>query len=256
MNRRAFILELAKASLTSLAAFTLLKRLVGEANAITLQQRAAVFAARPRPVVASGSSPSWTYILQENFETSTTGFDNAGWSTTGTVDPVYSTSGLSLEGSQCCRCNYGTISKAVSSTAQSWSFLFRFPTNTNDYGRNIFVIDYYGTALVYILWDPVTASTARFGIKNDSYTTVVNTAAGLSANTTYQVWVDWNTKTANKCSICFSADGTKPTSGNYAETDCVSTTSHDVIWKSGGSAFEAIYDKIRYAASAIGDNPA
>jgi len=200
-----------------------------------------------------------SYLLAQGFEG--TGYDNSEtWtaSGTGTADPDASTSGLSLEGSQCAHLVGSTqtatiASPSITALSDVWAYcLLRFVSTG-------------ATARVFGFYNGSTIQT-QFRIRSGGSIDVLASASAqtvgtMSTGTTYHLWFRQTTGSgANSFgSVGFSTDGTRPTSGNnYAEitTGNVTTNCNAVRFGSNSSAtFEFYADKVRVDDVQIGDNP-
>lgn len=200
-----------------------------------------------------------SYLLSENFEG--TGYENSWTETgTGTQDEDYSTSGLSLEGSQCLRlaATAQTLITSSTFTAQStaWAyFLFRFVSSTS---TNV-VFQFQNSSAVEVLRMRITTG-GVLDVRAGGGTNQAVTDA-MSTGTTYHVWVGYTVGSGSNAvaSVGFSTDGTRPTSGTkFAQsTNGTATTNADRIrfGAVGSVTMEYIVDKIRVSDSTIGDNP-
>jgi hypothetical protein len=217
----------------------------------------------PISKVMLGSSLVWeaaggiAYLLEENFEG--TGYENT-WTETGTPDEDYSTTGLSMQGSQCVRFN-ATETYITHTLPSAYSpievyFQLRFAawpsparnilTLQNASGTNQLVI-YKGTA------DSITLRTPTLAPQTTLY--------GLALNTTYHVWIRYEKGTGGnaKMWLALSTDGIRPTSGSlYAYRD-TGTATKDISKIAIGMLLSAtvdmFVDRILVSQDPIGDNP-
>lgn len=216
-----------------------------------------------------GAAPS--YLLQENFET-TPGYDLSWTEDQGDPNPDYSTSGLSMEGSECLFCGGATNNAdqrayvgftPTAAQPQEAFFLFRTPAALTITGDKTIAMltTSAGTARLSLYVD----SGGRFSVQSGGGT-LVDTVATISANTTYYVWLRYTkVVVANDAvaSVGFSTDGTRPTSGNnYAEsTNGTGTTDAARLYLVGDfgtnttNEMDCIFDKVRIDDATIGDNP-
>lgn len=203
-----------------------------------------------------------TYLLQENFEG--TGYENS-WTEagTGTIDKDYT--GTVLEGSQSLRINLSSQSGRTTNTLSvdqaiiEAYFLFR-PVAIPSGQRQIWASKDSGGNYMGEL--QINASGALIAQAGGGST--ATTTGTLSAGTTYHVWVRVATGTGANgvCSVGFSTDGTRPTSGNNYKSSSNgtrTTSNHFTIFGSYAAAtttFEWIFDKYRITdGTTIGDNP-
>ena len=228
-------------------------------EAATTQTIAAVMAGQARRAVAASSV---SYVLQENFEYPTVGFDNNnanGWTTNDTVDPVSAT--ITLEGTQCCKLGYnatnGSISVGFAELTNIYLYMLFQATGTN----NSILVSLKNSATVVARAQYVSSGGNKFLIQDDTSSPNVTTIGAWLANTKYHVWIKHLAGTgANSTgSIGFSSDGVEPTSGddNYAGyTNGNATLAVDNITILNVGAVKITYvDKIRISSSPIGNNP-
>lgn len=212
------------------------------------------------PTVASGGGGSAD--VTENFETPTTGYENSWTTVTGTPNPVQSTSGLSLEGSQClsvpsesAACQLYT---AFSASDKAYAFFeLRFSTlpgggDTTQFGFG------NGTDIMIAASQGGVGEFKLYSAGEDAF------ASGSAANatgTTYYIWLEYEKGTgANGVFRLYrSTDTTKPGS-----PDAAITTSNDTIQVSrfylgndwSGNAGNFYIDKLRISrTTAFGSNP-
>ena len=203
-------------------------------------------------VLITNSTAPATYAFRETFE-AVNGYDNSGWTTnSGTPDPKYTAT--ALQGTQSFYSTNGsTISRTAASTNKmSFYFLIRIVTNTPSYGKQILAVDAANGRLVIRMTD--VSGTLRITSGSLDQTTV----SGLSAGTNYHVWADWD-GSSGTASVCFSADGTKPTNGNnwagaLSGADSVNP-SNPVVFGAAVSGLDLILDDFIYNNTPIGSNP-
>jgi hypothetical protein len=223
----------------------------------------------------SFNDPAWiapldttgaTYLLQENFENVSVGYENI-WTQAGsatTLDAKSTTSPAPLQGAQ---------SLAITLAAQT--------------GRTTNVLSSaYGTLDYYFLLDPVSipAGARPIWACRDSAGNLIgsvqlnsdgtlrasagggtgqNTTDALSALTTYHVFITASKGTGANgvCTVGFSTDGTRPTSGNKFKSSSNGTMTTDQDRSIFGSFSAAsttvsfVVDKYRISSTTIGDNP-
>lgn len=202
-----------------------------------------------------------SYILRENFETPTTGYENSWDVGPATVTPNFSTAGLSLEGSQCLRLVAATARPGITNTFTAaldtveayWLYrMDSIPTAASgrpflslfDASRNI-----VGSVFIY-------ASDRKIYLYNGTISSGKTTTA-MNTGTTYHCWFRFQT---NALSFGFSTDGVRPTEGNSFVSLSTNIPVASVKFLKPGislSDTEATlyYDKIRVSASTIGSNP-
>lgn len=198
-----------------------------------------------------------TYFVEENFEG--TGLP-AGW-TAGNVTHDYDYTTTVLQGSQ----SYQVVASASSPTLQS-------PTFTGAATTEYYFMIHYTTA-------PTTAHRAFFVLNNTTEccrmtvgtsmipsiragggTDQVSTDA-MSLNTTYHVWlrVVAGSGTNGFCSVAYSTDGTRPSSGSkYKESiNGTFTVNPDRvrIGIANGNTWTAIFDRVLGTDDTIPNNP-
>lgn len=200
------------------------------------------------------------YLLNENFEAAP-GYDNVGWTETGTVNEDSTTS--PLVGAQSLRLGGGSSiawTQSPSWTAQSTVYTyFRFRTSGNPAAtrRFFFIRDVSATDVCLIALNSDGTILVRAGTSGGN-----NTVGTLTAATDYHFWVKYIKGTgANATVECgFSTDGIKPSSGNNFQTHTTGNATTDSTHLGLGittavSLPTLDYDKIRVSASLIGDNP-
>lgn len=190
---------------------------------------------------ASAAAASYD-LVEENCEGTGT---PSGWTDSGGPNWDYTTA--ILQGTQSVLCSSGQSSYKTftgSTTVHAYS-LFRIPTalpgSTTTYTA---IRDSLGNPLATFR---VNSSGQMIVFANGSESTP--TVDSLSANTTYHVWYLFTS--GGTCSVAFSTDGTKPTSGNAYTS------------KTGGSGTAArlqinsvaIYDRILASTTSIGNSP-
>ncbi|CAB4211847.1 Fibronectin type III [uncultured Caudovirales phage] len=120
-------------------------------------------------------------LLYETFEGS--GYAATGWTTTGTVDADYSTTGLSLEGSQAL--SLSTASTATNTLASSYNevwFKTMFRTTYGSNGND--VLKFYNSSNVAVGALYLASNTIHI-----EHGTRDVASSVLAANTTYYVWI-------------------------------------------------------------------
>lgn len=211
------------------------------------------FLASLKPATASGAAADAT----ENFEG--TGYELTWVEESGDANPDQSTSGLSLESSQCLYIdgNSNAEETYLAFTASDTAYLymlFRFEDlNTGTRQQWAFK---NGTTLLC----NIGCSTGPVQWKINDNHSVTDTGSGASVDTTYHVWFEYEKGTGSDAKIrfYFSTDGTKPGSA-----DCEITTSTETLqanrlylgtWGSlGGNMY---FDKVRFSrTTAFGSNP-
>lgn len=181
-------------------------------------------------------------LVEENVEGTGT---PSGWIDSGS--PNWDYTSVVLQGSQSLQCSSGqsTYKTFTGSTTVHAYSLFRIPSSIPGSTTTYHAIrDSAGTALATFR---VNSSGQMIVFANGSESTP--TVDALSANTTYHVWCLFTS--GGTCSVAFSTDGTKPTSGNA------------YTFKTGGSGTAArlqlnpvaIYDRILASTTAIGNSP-
>ncbi len=154
----------------------------------------------PLSVFLGGSPPSASaYLVNESFEG--TGYANGAWTESGTVDPDYSTSGLSLDGSECLAFTANTSSayKTFTATSSCWMyFKVRFealPSTAvtlgsirNSSDTNLIALRLTETGKVRVL----TATTGPDSVKTVAINTTYQCALYFISNGTGAAWL-WET---------------------------------------------------------------
>lgn len=211
----------------------------------------------------AGTSP--TYLVKQNFETATTGYDNEEtWVTaSGSPNPAYT--GEILLGTQSLRATEAAAAGRVRTEFSSGIdevhayFLFRRDGGGQPGGaRTFFTFSTAGadSQQVAVQYGTTGALTIICGTAN------LTTVSGTSVDQTYHVWVGYTKGTgANAFAyVAFSTDGTKPSSGNqYREvTNGSSTNQVGRIYlglAATNAAADLIFDKVLVDDVAIGSNP-
>lgn len=190
---------------------------------------------------ASAAAASYD-LVEENCEGTGT---PSGWTDSGSPNWDYTTT--ILQGAQSVLCSSGQSSYdtfATQSTAYGYC-LMRIPTSlpasVNTY-CGFRASDGSARALVRV---DASGNVTIFANGSDSPACVTT----MAANTTYHVW--WNFTASGTCSVAFSTDGTKPTSGN------------NYTFKTGGAGTVeryiinnvAIFDRLLASTTAIGNSP-
>ena len=227
---------------------------------------------RPRSVIGSAGAASTTYINSENFEG--TGRPT-NWTDVGTPDYDASTSGLSLEASQCLKCfgytnaaltgaKYSGFSYTAGATLECY-FLLRIARLLSSTGtRNIFLFSTTGSTRGTITLRMTGGNhnlraQASGGSTADCVTTV-------AADTTYHVWVTYKAGSGANAitTVAFSTDGVRPTNGNNfaSSSDGTGTTAANEVTPesaySSTNGYDLYFDKFRLADSSVNsipDNP-
>lgn len=206
---------------------------------------------------SGGGGGGYTYFLTENFEA--TGYDTAGWSTFGgTPDPDYSTSGLSLEGSQCLHLNAAASQISINKSDIYGYFQIRILTHTASVGTRQIFIGYNSTAQFGVGID----GTRHLYVSHGNGGPQQSTSDTVSDTTTYNVWFEYHKGTGanGTASACFSTTTTKPTSGSSFCSVSTGTATVNltlaVLYSDGSSVHkDCAIDKFRLSDSNIGDNP-
>jgi hypothetical protein len=198
-------------------------------------------------------------LFAEQFEGANGGYDNAGWTTSGTGLIQTNYTGVILHGTETMRFVTPDSNQSYAYSA-AWSagnerfiyFLFR-PVSTP------------GAGDILQLWDSGFSSvsdlqltgTGALQIAHGSAT--ATTVSTMSDGTTYHVWVTYN-NSADTANVGFSTTGTRPTSGNaFAQTTAGTSTTNAERVFIGFSGFdginEVLFDRIYVDDVQIGDNP-
>lgn len=199
-----------------------------------------------------------TYFLTENFETPTTGYENGGWSTSGgSPNPVYSTSGLSLEGSQCLRLNQSSATLVGLNKSDLYGFMkLRILAHNASIGGRAFAIFYNSTPQFQVGID----GSRQLFISHGSQSATAS--ATFSDTTTYFVWFEYHKGTGanGTASAAISTTSTKPLSGSnfcsLSNGDATVNIIELLMYSDSSSVHEDFaVDMIRLSDSPIGDNP-
>jgi hypothetical protein len=205
-----------------------------------------------------------TFLINQGFEG--TGFDNseAFWYPEANADEDFSTSGLSLDGSQCLELDATTTIASCRAynaftrkTACYFFFKYRtkvLPTTVSTIAR---IEDGFDTlAICYIL------SSGALYVKNGS-ASAVQTTSTLSVDTTYYIWINYASGTGvnGVATVGFSSNGTRPTSGNNNYAECIDGTSTigcrgiNLSCERDGTNMKSYFDHVLVSETQIGDNP-
>ena len=185
--------------------------------------------------------------MSESFEG--TGFENTGWSLSGTPNPNYTTTALEgLESLNTAGSQY-IWRPFVNSTTFSMYFQVRWNTWASYTSIIYWENSNWGAAAG--LW----AGANRLYINHG--TTEATGTAPINVNTTYHVWVEWTkgTGTDGTMKVYMSATGTKPA---VADATIIAgrgvATARMYVGPTTGAG-NVIFDRIRIAAAPIGSNP-
>jgi len=193
------------------------------------------------------ASTAGSYLLSESFEGP--GFENAGWSLSGTANPNYTTTVLEgLESLNTIGTQY-VWRPLVSTTTFSMYFQARWNTWT-DFTSIVHWEDanwgaaagiWAGDNLLYINH----GTTEAFG------TTPIN------PNTTYHVWVEWTkgAGTNGTMTLYVSTTGIKPAAAEATITTGKGAGTERMYLGANAAGPNVIFDRVRIAAVPIGNNP-
>lgn len=203
---------------------------------------------RPRQA-AAGGGPS--YLVTEDCEGTGT---PSGWTDLGTpIDWDYTTA---IEGSQSLRLNDDnarSTSPTFSATGDLWVYWKFRAANLDFNGISVFLV---GPDVEIQIFGAGDNDVRVSGSVNSSLT-----VTKLAVDTTYEFWVHYvKGSGANAlCSVAFSTDGSKPTSGDAFTSITTGTETTDVTairWTNeGGGAQDFRYDKMRADDANIGTSP-
>lgn len=210
-----------------------------------------------------GGGGGATYLLQENFEaTGSPGYDTSTWTEAGSPDENTSTSGLSLQASECLYFNPAAATWSTTSptyTAQSTAyayFLIRFSALPSGGTWTLFQFRHSAGECGRVRVTNTGTLSVRAGGGTD-----VATASGMSTGTTYHLWVKYVKGSGSNAVVeaGFSTDGTRPTSGGTFATQTAGTATTDadrIMYGQASSNTVSVYiDKVRVDDAVIGDNP-
>ena len=205
--------------------------------------------------------PTGGDLLTETFD-NVTDYDNAGWSSQGTVNPNYTTT--VLEGTQSCFFDANADNAILDHTFTSqttvyvylmWRTAVAFPGNSMIFmiGNvsetecfRAYVKSGGGGGLVYFDSNGVTSSEA---------------VTVLSTNTTYHFWSSYTKGTGANAAVtlAFSTDGVRPTSGNNYISMTNGGGAVNAEWLrlrlEPNTGWNAIYDRILVSTTQLGNNP-
>lgn len=244
---------MARTILTSL----LLWALTTVANGQPLTLRNPSFTKGYTPVVAGPA----TYLLKEDFDGASYGATLGAWSeftSGGTVDEDYAVT--ALDGTQSLFLSDAAAPLCENQSA-SWTYVEPFyvyfmlrVSSVSGANGPILLIKEGSTTAGQIQM----SSTGQLRADGNNDSPTAFTTGTLSINTTYHVWVTFNTS-VSPCAweIAFSTDGTKPTSGaNYLSgTSEVTTGCSSIGFTIPAATIDVIVDKVRVDDVPIGSNP-
>lgn len=190
----------------------------------------------------AGAAAASYDLVEENCDGTGT---PSGWVDSGTPNWDYTTT--ILQGTQSVLCASGQSSyKTFSTQSTAYGYcLMRIPTSlpgsVNTY-CGFRASDGSARALVRV---DASGNVTMFANGSDSTACVTQ----MTANTTYHVW--WSFTASGTCTVAFSTDGTKPTSGNNftSKTGGTGTVERYIINNI------AIFDRMLASTTAIGNSP-
>jgi len=193
---------------------------------------------------ASGSP---TYLLTEGFEGA--GFENTGWTKSGTPNENYTTT--ILHGAQSLNC----------SGAQHIWRTFQYSTNFNLYFQVRW--NAWSDYVNVVYWDnsnwgttaALFADNNRFEIIHGGASALGSTA--LNPNITYHVWVEWTRGTGSNgtMKLFVSTSGTKPATPEASITGGTGLATQRMYLGPTSSGPNVIFDRILVDDVPIGSNP-
>ena len=208
-------------------------------------------------LVKAAAGGGATYLVQENFEGSNSGYDLTGWTGVNTPDPDYTT--VHLEGAESLRVSSygGAWNSFTSDGATNFAYclvrLVGVPVNPQT--SILSLRDASGVMTCQIRGSSATADT-QIALRVLSGAADHSTTLLLDTNVTYHCW--FSHSTTGWYEIAFSTDGTKPTTGLYYLNTDGSTEQDgrvyfvvDDVWGYG-----VIWDKLRISKiGPIGNSP-
>ncbi len=208
---------------------------------------------RQNGVAAGGSCAS--YLICQNFETPTTGYDNGEtWNPTGTVDPAYT--GVILRGTQSCHVSSVSSTRddfAASSDVYAFCdfYLLALPASQGEQGLRLRSSLSGGEIRAYIY------STGQVIIETGVGGCSSPSATSLVTGTHYYLWVEHHSGGTDVLAI--STTTTKPSvdgSGNvYLTCSGDVGTLDQVRAESTPAGSDSVFDHILVSTSVIGNNP-
>lgn len=191
----------------------------------------------------AGAAAASYDLVEENCEGTGT---PSGWTNSGSPNWDYTT--VVLQGTESVLCSSGASSyKTFTGNTTVHAYCkFRIPTSLPGSTSTFLAIRDSGGSALALMRVNATGNLGVFANGSDSASFTVD---AISANTDYHAWLTFTS--AGTCSIAFSTDGTKPTSGNAYTS------------KTGGSGTAArlqinavaIYDRILASTTSIGNSP-
>jgi VCBS repeat-containing protein len=188
-----------------------------------------------------------TYLFTEGFEG--TGFENTGWTKSGTPNENYTTT--VLDGAQSLNCSGAQYIQRIFQYSTSFNLYFRVRWNTwSDYANVIY-------------WDNNSWGTAASLYADDNRLQLAHGSASalgttvLAANVTYHVWVEWTKGTGSNgtMKLFVSTTGTKPATPEASITNGNGAATERIYVGPTGNGPNVIFDRILVDDVPIPSNP-
>jgi len=198
------------------------------------------------PFMARAAVSSPAYIVNETCEGTGT---PSGWTDANAPNWDYTTT--ALQGSQSLNLTASSISSYKTFTdASSLDVYFLFRTDTlPGSASSMAALRTSADSALCIFRVNATGQVTVFANGADS----TACATTMSINTTYHVWLTWNA--SGTCSVAFSTDGVRPTSGNQFTSKTGGSGNAGRLRFGTGASGVTIYDRILVLAGTIGNNP-
>lgn len=207
------------------------------------------------------STPSATYLINQNFEG--TGYDNSETWTTSTGSPNADYTTTALLGSQSLLANTATTAARAradfTNNDNLWGyFLFRRVGGSNPAGDRLLleIAQNGGSTRAFAI-----SVTSTGALKVDAGTTATTTDV-TAVDTTYHIWWRYAKGSGSNAigEVAFSTNGTEPTSGNAFKNVTNGTYTGQggriyLGYTSTNANSDFVYDKVLVDDADIGSNP-
>jgi hypothetical protein len=196
----------------------------------------------------TASSPPVTYLVEENCEGTGT---PSGWTDSGTVNWDYTTTALQ-----------GTQSRAVPSGGDFSNYTIADQSTVEFYCQFQFHVLPNVRGTMAALRTSGDSAVCLFRLGTDGTVSVyadgsdsTATVGAMSVDTKYHVWMRF--VSGGTCTIAFSTDGTRPTSGNNFTSKTGGVANAGLVRLQGitETGANTIWDRILVLDGAIGSNP-
>ena len=195
----------------------------------------------------SGGGGAPTYLFSEGFEG--TGFENSGWTKSGTPNENYTA--IPLNGAQSLNAVGAQYIWRPFQYATSFNLYFQVRWNTWQNNRSIMFWDDASWGQTALLWADKNNIYIDHGSRNARGTTRIAT------NTTYHVWVEWTkgSGTDGTMKLFISTTGVKPAAPEALITTGNGNATERIYIGGTASGPNIVYDRILVDDVPIGSNP-